>query len=326
MVAILASGPLSSTADGTRLEVNQVAGTLCLCFWSLGMYQIAERFANAAPEEESTLVSDLGPSILDTRLCYRTHHCLLWNAGNVKFVSPWWLLLRDGAHGRAKKVWLALLGVIWRSRLNLSYSCKQNLPSFTFVSLASLLEGLLRGFVRWWRLSGKSLQLSMAQGAATARPSKQPQHRGGLNNSEQQYRNATQRNIDEATTAYIKRVLCATSPEPASATTSTAHEPPTEPLDQLLPPLTSSNEVDVQLYAFIAVILNVFVQSWYNRITSDQEFVAWIVQIIAHCTRELEQRLRHVDLESLLLDELPELLTEHINGEHHSRTGQYISR
>lgn len=38
------------------------------------------------------------------------------------------------------------------------------------------------------------------------------------------------------------------------------------------------------------------------------------MNVIAHCTRALEQRLRNVDLESLLLDELPELLEVHVQG------------
>ena len=72
--------------------------------------------------------------------------------------------------------------------------------------------------------------------------------------------------------------------------------------------------MDLQLYAIIAVILNQFVQSWYNRITPDQDFIEDVVQIIAHCTRGLEQRLRVVDLEELLFDELPALLIAHIDG------------
>ncbi len=55
-------------------------------------------------------------------------------------------------------------------------------------------------------------------------------------------------------------------------------------------------------------------QNWYNKITPDETFVAEIVQVIAHCTRALEQRLRMVDLESLLFDELPELLAAHVQG------------
>lgn len=120
---------------------------------------------------------------------------------------------------------------------------------------------------------------------------------------------ATRDASDEETVRYIKRVLC------ASRKPSSQHSVESRPLDELLPPLTSSNEIDVQLYALIAVILSNFVQVWYNRITPDQDFVAEVVQIIAHCTRGLEQRLRHVDLEGLLLDELPALLVSHIDGE-----------
>jgi hypothetical protein len=86
------------------------------------------------------------------------------------------------------------------------------------------------------------------------------------------------------------------------------------PIDEILPPLTSSNEVDLQLYAFIAIIIREFVQTWYSKITPDQVFVEEVVNVIAHCTRALEQRLRNVDLESLLLDELPELLEVHVQG------------
>lgn len=119
---------------------------------------------------------------------------------------------------------------------------------------------------------------------------------------------------DEVTVKYIKRVLCSQSLPLGPPGNSTSIETDAKPLDELLPPLTSSNAVDLQLYAIIAVVLNQFVQSWYNRITPDQDFVGEVVQIIAHCTRGLEQRLRVVDLEELLLDDLPALMTAHIDG------------
>ena len=78
--------------------------------------------------------------------------------------------------------------------------------------------------------------------------------------------------------------------------------------------MTSSNEVDLQLYGIIAVIIKEFVQTWYSKITPDHEFVNDVVQVIAHCTRSLEQRLRKVDIEGLLLDEIPGLLEEHLIG------------
>ena len=86
------------------------------------------------------------------------------------------------------------------------------------------------------------------------------------------------------------------------------------PIEELLPPLTSSNDVDLELYALIAVIIQEFVCSWYARITPDHTFVDEVIRIIAHCTRALEERLRKVDLEELLLDELPALVDAHLSG------------
>ena len=85
-------------------------------------------------------------------------------------------------------------------------------------------------------------------------------------------------------------------------------------IDELLPPLTSSNDVDLQLYAIIAIVIKDVVYSWYGKITPDQGFVEEVVRIVAHCTRALESRLRTVDLEGLLLDEVPELIEGHIHG------------
>lgn len=119
---------------------------------------------------------------------------------------------------------------------------------------------------------------------------------------------------EEETIKFIKRTLCVQSTQNGTSNGSADRDTDSKSLDELLPPLTSSNEVDIQLYAIIAVILNQFVQSWYNRITPDNEFIGEIVRIIAHCTRGIEQRLRHVDLEELLLDELPALLVAHLDG------------
>lgn len=107
---------------------------------------------------------------------------------------------------------------------------------------------------------------------------------------------------DKATAALIRRVLCPQS-----------HAEP-RPIDELLPPLTSSNDVDLQLYAIIAVVVKDLVYSWYGKITPDQGFVEEVVRIVAHCTRALESRLRTVDLEGLILDEIAELIEGHING------------
>lgn len=102
------------------------------------------------------------------------------------------------------------------------------------------------------------------------------------------------------------------------------------------PPLTSSNEVDVQLYALLSIVLREYVDPWYTQFTNDEAFVDEVKQIVAHCTRAIEQRLRNVDLELLLLDEIPELIDAHLKGitahafiqENHELTGysmEYIS-
>ena len=148
----------------------------------------------------------------------------------------------------------------------------------------------------------------------SSRPLKTVNHGGDIQNGRRKVH--TQKQTDEATLKYIKRILCA-QPTPLGSPSETSQsDVDSKTLDELLPPLTSSNEVDVQLYAIIAVILSQFVQSWYNRITPDHDFVSEVVQIIAHCTRGLEERLRQVDLEDLLLDGLPALVVAHIDGMH----------
>lgn len=128
-------------------------------------------------------------------------------------------------------------------------------------------------------------------------------------------RDQSRRDDDQQTIAYIKQVLCSGDAQTGPLSGTLTSDVAAKSLNELLPPLTSSNEVDVQLYAIIAVVLNQFVQSWYKVITSDEDFVNEIVHVIAHCTRGIEQRLRHVDLQEVLLDELPVLLLAHIDGE-----------
>lgn len=112
---------------------------------------------------------------------------------------------------------------------------------------------------------------------------------------------------DRATLSLIRRTLC---PQQLGDKGRDAQLP----IEELLPPLTSRNDVDLQLYAFLAIIMREFVQSWYSKITTDETFVPEILHIIAHCTTALEQRFRKLDLESLLLDEIPELLDRHATG------------
>ncbi|KAG0636255.1 hypothetical protein HOY80DRAFT_978573 [Tuber brumale] len=105
--------------------------------------------------------------------------------------------------------------------------------------------------------------------------------------------------VDKSAIALIRRVLC-------------YHAPPFTPLEQLLPALTSSPEVDLELYAFLAIIFRDFIYSWYSKITTDNAFADEIIAVVAHCSRAIEERVRKVDLEALLLDEIPSFVENHV--------------
>ncbi|PNP57887.1 hypothetical protein THARTR1_02045 [Trichoderma harzianum] len=96
---------------------------------------------------------------------------------------------------------------------------------------------------------------------------------------------------DRATLNLIRRTLC-----PQHLADKGRDAQPA--IQDLLPPLTSRNDVDLQLYAFLAIIMREFVQSWYSKITADETFVPEILRIIAHCTTALEQRFGKLDLET----------------------------
>ena len=88
-----------------------------------------------------------------------------------------------------------------------------------------------------------------------------------------------------------------------------------QPIEAVLPPLTSSNDVDVQLYAIIAVVIRDFVNTWYSKITPDHAFVDEVIQIIAHCSRAVEQRLRRLDVTELVLNDVCALVQQHVESE-----------
>jgi hypothetical protein len=105
---------------------------------------------------------------------------------------------------------------------------------------------------------------------------------------------------DKATLLLIRRVL---APNALSSS----------PLEEL-PALTSSPELNFELYALIAIIFREYVLSWYDQITPDRAFVDEVLAIIAHCTRGLEARAKDVDWEALLLDEIPGIVEAHLVG------------
>ncbi|KIY00167.1 uncharacterized protein Z520_03852 [Fonsecaea multimorphosa CBS 102226] len=121
---------------------------------------------------------------------------------------------------------------------------------------------------------------------------------------------------ERATLSLIRRTLVADGSHGSDRRVSPA------PIEGVLPPLTSSNEVDVQLYAVVAIVIKDFVNSWYSKITPDRTFVDEVIQIIAHCSRALEQRIRQVDITELILDELPVLVERHIAAYRTATTAQ----
>ncbi|KAJ5477355.1 hypothetical protein N7539_007499 [Penicillium diatomitis] len=132
-------------------------------------------------------------------------------------------------------------------------------------------------------------------------------------------REDTQDSVKEKSTGdLIRRVLY-----PQTSSGHGASSP--QPAEEVLPPLTSSNEVDHQLYAILAVIIRDFVYTWYSKITSDQALVNEVLQVIAHCTRALEQRIRQVDVTQLFLDEIPALVEFHIRSYRLSKEGSSLS-
>ena len=119
---------------------------------------------------------------------------------------------------------------------------------------------------------------------------------------------ASQSTPDRATVLLIRRVLCAHKDQ------ASADDARIKSVEELLPPLTSSAEVDLELYALLAILIRDHVFPWYGKITPDHDFVDEIIRIFAHLTRALEQRLRAVDVETLVFDEIPLRLNSHIDG------------
>ncbi|ODV97897.1 hypothetical protein PACTADRAFT_185786 [Pachysolen tannophilus NRRL Y-2460] len=85
-------------------------------------------------------------------------------------------------------------------------------------------------------------------------------------------------------------------------------------LRSLLPALTSSNNIDLQLYAFISLFLKKFLISWYNNVTDDYqfEFLNEVLYLLAHITRFLEVRLRKLNLIDFLFDDLFIIFDSHL--------------
>ena len=110
---------------------------------------------------------------------------------------------------------------------------------------------------------------------------------------------------DKASLSLIRRVLYPPS-------SNNDQQISTRPIEDVLPPLTSSNDIDFQLYALIAIVIKEYVQTWYTKITPDHTFIEEVIQIIAHCSRAVEQRLRRLNVEDLVFDDVSSLIFDHV--------------
>jgi len=137
---------------------------------------------------------------------------------------------------------------------------------------------------------------------------------GDKNNTSTTRRQHVEMTTDTAAASLVRRILASHQLNIASHTTDQHADNNTQTLDSNLPPLTSSNEIDLQLYALFAILIKDCVQSWYSSFTTDHTFVDELLQIIAHCTRALEERFRRADLECLLLDTIPAAVEIHVQS------------
>ena len=82
---------------------------------------------------------------------------------------------------------------------------------------------------------------------------------------------------------------------------------------EVLPELTGSKRVDLELYALIGLLFRNFVNRWYTSLTDDDtDFVKELIKVISQVARDLEQRVLQVDLLQLVFDDIPVVLDEHL--------------
>lgn len=79
-----------------------------------------------------------------------------------------------------------------------------------------------------------------------------------------------------------------------------------------LPRLSESDKVNKEFYALLGLILRQFVASWYSRITEDSALIYEIVKTVSGVVGRLEDRVLALDLDNVILDDLPYLLDAHI--------------
>ncbi|ODQ80215.1 hypothetical protein BABINDRAFT_7681 [Babjeviella inositovora NRRL Y-12698] len=79
----------------------------------------------------------------------------------------------------------------------------------------------------------------------------------------------------------------------------------------VLPALASSASIDRELLAFLGLFIRQFIQGWYSKLSSDEDFLLELVANIAHITRGIEERGRKLD-PVMVLDKVCLVLNNHL--------------
>lgn len=79
-----------------------------------------------------------------------------------------------------------------------------------------------------------------------------------------------------------------------------------------LPRLNCSDEVAREIYALIALLLRQFVQSWHSEIIDDSKFLNELVVEISKVVNILIERLKTINLDDFILDDIPYLIDMHL--------------
>ena len=76
--------------------------------------------------------------------------------------------------------------------------------------------------------------------------------------------------------------------------------------------LTTSNSVNQELSKIVALLLRDCIFSWFKSISQDQEIYVEIIKVISNMIQEIERRCFRVDWVSLITQDLPSILSNHI--------------
>ncbi|KAI9143437.1 PXA domain-containing protein [Paraphysoderma sedebokerense] len=98
------------------------------------------------------------------------------------------------------------------------------------------------------------------------------------------------------------------------------------PLDTPQPRLTSNQDVDSQLYITISYLIRDYIKNWYSEVTADGDLMRELIGLIANVSTQLESRLKKIDYPTLLLIDIPLLLTHHHKSYKYTESLQKVYR